>query len=184
MTEPDTVVRWCLTREPRLGLGRLIAVDGPAGAGKTTYASALATAADRLGVEARVIHLDDLYEGWTGLEEVGQRARDDVLDPLSTGTPGLYRRWDWVGSRWAEWVPVDPVPLLVLEGVGSGSLEVAPYLSGLVWVDAPSQVRRERGLARDGAAFAPHWDTWAASEVIHFAEHGTELRADVRVVSG
>lgn len=184
MAEPDTVVRWCLSREPRLGAGRLLAVDGPAGAGKTTYAEALAAAAYRVGVTTRILHLDDLYEGWSGLEEVGQRVRDDVLDPLSTGTPGLYRRWDWEASRWAEWVPVDPVALLVLEGVGAGSLDVAPYLSGLVWVDAPSQVRHERGIARDGAAFAPHWDAWAADEVVHFAEHGTELRADVRVVSG
>jgi hypothetical protein len=40
-----------------------------------------------------------------------------------------------------------------------------------------------RGLERDGDAFAPHWEAWAAAEAAHFAEHRTRDRADV-VVDG
>ncbi|MGI8645402.1 MAG: 4-amino-4-deoxy-L-arabinose transferase [Nocardioides sp.] len=182
MSGPDALVRWLLTQEPRLGsTGRLLAVDGPAGAGKTTYAAAIAAGAPGT---VRVLHLDDMYEGWNGLGDVAARVRDNLLLPLSAGRAGGYRRWDWVDDGWAEWVPVEPVDLLVLEGVGSGSLEIAPYLSGLVWVDASYPVRMERGLARDGAAFAPQWRAWAEAEQDHFAEHGTELRADLRVTTG
>ena len=55
-----------------------------------------------------------------------------------------------------------PVPLLVLEGVGSGSLVVADLVTVLVWIEAPRDVRMARGIERDGEAFAPYWETWAA----------------------
>ena len=33
-----------------------------------------------------------------------------------------------------------------------------------VWVDAPTALRKERALSRDGETYAPHWDRWAAQE--------------------
>ncbi|MBJ7451459.1 MAG: uridine kinase, partial [Blastococcus sp.] len=47
---------------PRLGGTRLVCVDGPAGSGKTTFAGRLAAA---LGDDAELVHMDDLYAGWT-----------------------------------------------------------------------------------------------------------------------
>ena len=49
----------------------------------------------------------------------------------------------------------------------------------LAWVEAPHDVRMARGLARDGAAFAPHWERWATGEAEHFVRHDTRSRADV-----
>ncbi len=42
----------------------LLAIDGPAGAGKTTLAAQLEKEHAASG-SVRVIHLDDLYSGWT-----------------------------------------------------------------------------------------------------------------------
>ena len=53
----------------------------------------------------------------------------------------------------------------------------------LVWVEAPYDVRLRRGLERDGDAFAPHWEQWAADEAALFARERTRERADV-VVDG
>ncbi len=41
----------------------VIAVDGPAGAGKTTLATNLALALSQ-DLKVQVIHMDDLYDGW------------------------------------------------------------------------------------------------------------------------
>ena len=74
---------------------------------------------------------------------------------------------------------MEPGPLLVLEGVGSGSLRVADLGTVVVWVEAPHDVRMSRGIDRDGDAFAPHWAAWAAAEAEHFARHRTRERADL-----
>jgi uridine kinase len=174
----EAVLELARSRPPTLGAGRLVCVDGPAGSGKTTLAAAIAARAPG----TRVVHMDDLFAGWDGLPEV-DRQLAGLLRPLATGAPGSYRRYDWLAGRFAETVTVEPVPLLVVEGVGSGSRVVADLVTALVWVHAPYEVRLRRGLERDGDAFAPHWEAWALAEEEHFAREGTRERADL-VVDG
>jgi dephospho-CoA kinase len=164
-------------RPPTLGRGRLVCIDGPAGSGKTTLATEIA---DVTG--APVVHMDNLYEGWHGLPTVsGQLER--LLRPLSRNRPGSYRRWDWYAGRWAEVVVVPAAPLLVLEGVGSGSRSHAALVTALVWVEVPVDLRLERGLARDGAELDEHWLQWAVAEQEYFARDDTHVRADL-VIDG
>ena len=158
------------------GRGAVLAVDGPAGSGKTTLAAAVAD----LVPGASVVHTDDMLAGWTGLPGLSE-ALLGLLEPLAAGGPGRYRRFDWDADRFAEEVVVDPSPLLVVEGVGSGALP--GLVTVLAWVEAPYDLRIRRGIARDGDAFAPHWETWADAEMAHFAEHRTRERADV-VIDG
>jgi uridine kinase len=165
-------------RPAAYGGGRLLCIDGPSGSGKTTLAAEVAD----LEPAARVVHMDDLVEGWGGLPTVDTQL-DGLLRPIAAGRPGRYRRYDWHLDELAETVTVEPAPLLVLEGVGSGSLAAADLVTVLVWVEAPRDVRMRRGLERDGEAFAPHWESWAVAEQVHFAGHGTRERADL-VVSG
>ncbi len=161
-------------RDPTLGASRLVCVDGPSGSGKTTLAEGVAA----LRPGTPLVHMDDLYPGWDGLPHVADQL-DGLLRPLSCHVAGSYRRWDWVAGSWAETHLVEPTPLVVLEGVGSGSLGTADLVTVLVWVEAAYDVRMERGIARDGAAFAPHWHRWAEAEAAHFADHGTRGRADL-----
>lgn len=174
MVGAETVLDPARSRPPTLGAGRLVCVDGPAGAGKTTLAEAIAAAAPG----TPVVHMDDLYAGWDGLPGV-DRQLTGLLRPLAGGRAGTYRRWDWVAGRFAETVSVDPAPLLVVEGVGSGSRVVADLVTVLVWVDAPYELRMRRGIERDGDAFAPRWAAWADAELVHFAREGTRERADL-----
>ncbi len=168
----DRVLDLARSRPPTLGDGRLLCVDGPAGSGKTTLADALL----RREPASVVVHMDDLFEGWDGLPTVDAQLVT-LLEPLAEGRPGTYRRWDWHASRWAEQVAVEPAPLLVLEGVGSGSLVAEPFTTVRVWVEAPHELRMRRGIERDGEAFAPYWEQWAAAEAEHFARHRTRERA-------
>jgi uridine kinase len=167
-------------RPPTLGRGRLLCVDGPAGAGKTTLADRIASFTG--APLANLVHMDNLYEGWDGLPRVG-RQLDRLLRPLSRDRPGSYRRWDWYSGRWAEVVVVPPAPLLVLEGVGSGARSHAGLITVLVWVEAPANLRLERSLARDGVELDEHLRVWAKAEQEHFEEEGTRARADL-VVDG
>jgi len=171
-----------LSAPRRLGPVRLVAVDGPAGSGKTTLAAGLARRCVDAGVRAHVVHLDDLYAGWTGLEgDLWPRLAAQVLEPLRRGLPGRYQRYDWDAGRFAEWVDV-PVPdVLVLEGCGSGRRAGAPDLSLLVWVEADDATRLARGLERDGYAARPQWERWMRDEAAHYAREGTRGRADARV---
>ncbi|MER7555955.1 4-amino-4-deoxy-L-arabinose transferase [Nocardioides sp. NPDC126508] len=164
-----------MSRPATLGPGRLICIDGPAGSGKTTLATALAEL-----TQAPVIHMDDLYAGWDGLA-AGIAQLETILLPLVEGAPGSYRRYDWHDRGYAETVLVPPSPLLVIEGVGSGAAAYDGFRTALAWVDAPEEQRKHRGLDRDGDTFAPHWDAWAAAEAEHFAESLTAARADIVV---
>jgi len=174
----DQLLELASSRPPTLGAGRLICVDGPAGSGKTTLAERLASL--RPGI--RVVHMDDLYPGWDGLPEVDAQL-ETMLRPIAAGEPGSYRRYDWHLGEFAETVTVPPVDLLVIEGVGSGSTTIDELVTVLAWVEAPSDLRMQRGIERDGEAFAPYWEAWARAERELFARERTRDRAHV-VVDG
>ena len=176
---PDELLSLALDRPATLGSGRLVCLDGPAGSGKTTWATGIAG----LAPDARVVHMDDLYAGWSGLPEVDAQL-GGLLLPLAEDRRGSYRRYDWPAGEYAERVVVDPGPLLVVEGVGSGASRFAELVTVLAWVEAPEHIRMERGLARDGDAFAPHWEQWARDEAEVFARERTRERADVRIDGG
>ena len=155
----------------------VIGVDGPSGAGKTRLADQLADTLDGAGV----VHLDDLYPGWDGLEAVLPRLVSWVLAPLAQGRRARWRRYDWVVGRYAEWHQLAPVTTVIVEGVGAGARVCAPYLDLLVWVEAPEPVRYAQAMARDGVGYRPHWRRWSAAERAHFGREDTRGRADVVV---
>ncbi len=166
----------------RLGRTRLVAVDGPAGSGKTTLAASLDSEGQARGLDIAVVHLDDMYAGWaTDFDELSTRVLSQLLTPLLHGTTASWQRYDWDAGRFDGWEPVAPPDVLVLDGCGSGALALAAYTSLLVWVEAPPEVRIERGVARDGEQVLPHWLAWMDHEREHFATNGTRERADVRL---
>jgi uridine kinase len=177
---------------PTLGGGRLVCVDGPAGSGKTTLAAALrrgfrdalrGAGAPADPVPVRVLHMDNVYAGWAGLDEGIATVATSVVAPLRDGRPGHYRRYDWHRACFAEQRVVAPCDVLVIEGVGSGSSSYDDAITCLVWVDTPSDVRLSRGLARDGEQLREQWPAWTAREQAMFARERTRDRADL-VVDG
>lgn len=161
---------------PRLGSTRLVCLEGRAGSGKTTLAESIASG---YAGSVAIVHLDDLYEGWSGLPTVGARIRDELLPPLAAGRPARIRRWDWAADRLGSTLAVPVTEALILEGVGSYARSFDEYVSLLIWLDAPDDVRRKRALDRDGDVFAPYWDQWAAAEVAVHARERTRERVDI-----
>lgn len=161
---------------PRCGATAVVAVDGPSGSGKTTLAAGVAEALD-----CPVVHMDELYPGWDGLAESVPLLVRRVLEPLGRGEPATYRRWDWAAGTWDGARTLDPPSRLVVEGCGASVGAASGFAAVRVWVEAPRAERRRRGLTRDGEAFRPHWERWAAQEEALFAADRTRDRADVVV---
>jgi len=159
--------------QPRAGATTAVVIDGPSGSGKSTFATRLAEATG-----AGLLRLEDMYPGWDGLDEGAQRLVDDVLGPLSRGEQATIRRWDWLEMREREREPLVTEPLLVIEGVGAGSRAASPFISLLIWLEAETEERYARAIARDGEVYLDHWDRWAAQEQVTFAREATRDRAD------
>jgi len=172
------VVRRALRSAATLGSGRLVCVDGPAGSGKTTFAAAVGAAVPS-DLTCRVLHMDDIYPGWTGLAAGVAGIADGVVAPHASGTTGSYRRFDWEADQLAERVEVPPVDVLVVEGVGSGARAYAKQITTLVWLEAQAETRLARGLARDGEGARLHWLAWMDQEQAWFDREGTRARADL-----
>ncbi|MCW2539510.1 MAG: uridine kinase [Frankiales bacterium] len=161
---------------PRCGDVTVLAVDGGAAAGKSELATELAAA-----LQARVldtVHTDDLLEGWTGQFTFWPRLRDDVLQPLSRGRPGHYRRYDWNIGAFADEVTVVPPQVLLVEGV-SAIQACGPYLALGVLITVDRAERERRWRARDLPSRAEvdpqhepqlpaEWRTWLAAEDDYF----------------
>lgn len=184
-SEPaQAVVEALLAAPARAGRTRVLAVDGRSGAGKTTFADRVAGLLRSPGRTVGLVHLDELYPGWDGLAAAVPLLADGVLAALAEGRPAGFPSWDWHAAAPGGHRPVPADDLLVLEGAGCGSRACAPYLSLLVWLEAPAAVRKQRALARDGEVFAPHWDRWAAQEDRLLAAERTPERADLVLRTG
>ncbi|MFH8405469.1 uridine kinase [Streptomyces sp. NPDC018019] len=161
---------------PSCGPVRLIAVDGHAGSGKSTFARCLAAA---LG-DAPVVHVDDIAThrelfAWT------DRFRDEVLDPLSRGETARYRVYDWERREFTARRELAPAHAVVVEGVGAGRRALRPYLACLLWMDLTAAQSWERGRLRDGPALDGFWDDWISAERAHFAADPTRPHAALLV---
>jgi uridine kinase len=171
-----------LAAPPGLGPVRLVAVDGPAGSGKTTFAGRLAGAVRAAGATVGELHTDDLLAGWTDLDSFWPRLDSGVLSPLRRGEAGAYHPYDWVAGEFEAQQRAVPVSdVLVIEGVSSGRRVIGAELTLLAWVEVAEDLRLARGVERDGEALREHWVRWMADEARHFADQRTRDRADLRI---
>ncbi|WP_243074331.1 uridine kinase [Microbacterium sp. SS28] len=161
---------------------RLVGIDGPAGAGKSTLAMALT---ERFGWP--VVEIDDFFS-WVSFDSWWPRFEVEVVEPLLAGRSIRYRTRDWAGDELGEglagWKQLKWAPVVVLEGVGSTRRAIAGSLACRVWVDAPEAERLERGVARDGESHRALWESYLPREAAFFAADRAVERSDVRVDAG
>jgi uridine kinase len=173
------IAREVLDSAPRLGVVRLVTVDGPSGSGKTSLAKRLCRALRRVPT----VHLDHLYEGWTGLDGMASNLDSWVFTPLRHGMPGQHMVYDWHRGAFSEWREVPLAPALIVEGVGAGQRQFSDIAVMSIWVDADEEIRRKRTLEREGPDTAIALREWWPREARHYAVEGTRERADLIVDS-
>ncbi|MFB6850393.1 uridine kinase [Streptomyces sp. NPDC056373] len=161
---------------PSCGPVRLVAVDGHAGSGKSTFAEQLAAALDG----APVLRLDDVAShdalfGWTG------RLLDQVIEPLTRGRTAHYAPYDWRARRFGPPRALPPTPVILVEGVGAGRRALRPHLALLLWMELPCEEAWARGRSRDGEEQREFWDGWVPAERRHFADDPSRPFADLLV---
>ena len=134
----------------------VVTIDGYSGSGKSTLAAALA----RLVAGWQVLHLDDWYPGWDGLEAGAGIARRIAAD-LRAGRASSYEAWDWENGTTGATIRVPLAPTII---EGCGAIEAEADL--VIWIADPGEdERRHRALARDGQTYAPHWQRWADQDL-------------------
>lgn len=189
--------RWVervLTAAPTVGEVRVVCVDGPAGAGKTTAAAALARALQPSFGEVPVVHGDEVYEGWPVVAAAPDRIAAFALlagrldtwlfDRWQHGYDAEHPRWDWYADAWGEPVVVPAAPAVVLEGVGLGSRPLRARSVLSVWVDCDPALRLGRVLARDGDGLRDPMLSWQRDEAVWHELDATAAESDVVLVTG
>jgi uridine kinase len=155
---------------------RIVAVDGLGAAGKSTLASELA---DELG--AAVVHTDD-FASWDNPIDWWPTLLEKVLEPLAKGRAARFVPNPWGGPERPS-VELDAGGIVIVEGVTASREAFRPYLTFSIWVETPRDIRLARGLARDGDAAQPLWETWMAAEDRYVERERPREHADV-IVSG
>ena len=156
----------------------IIAIDGPAGAGKTTLAHEIYLALS-LQMSINVFHMDDLYNGWdNALGEDLTKVLRHITDQHKENRPAKINKYNWTTASFEDSDEVAPADLLILEGVGSGDMAIQDDLAALIWIDIDPEIGVKRVIARDGAQVTDEMRKWLGTQEKYFSQHSTREKAD------
>ena len=156
----------------------IIAIDGPAGAGKTTLAHEIYLAIS-LKMSVSVIHMDDLYDGWdNALSADLTKVLRYLTEQHMQARPAKIRRYNWNTSSFDDSEEIAASDLLILEGVGSGDQAIQDDLAVLIWIDIDPDIGVNRVIDRDGAQVADEMRKWLGTQEEYFCQHSTREKAD------
>lgn len=162
-------------RAPEGAETRIVAIDGPGGAGKSSLAAWLA---EELPATA-VIHTDD-FASWDNPLDWWPALIEHALAPLAAGAAARFQPTSWAGEEHAP-VVIEPGGTVLLEGVSATRNAFRPYLAYTIWVETERAVRLRRGIDRDGEDARAQWERWMAEEDDYIARERPADHVDVVV---
>jgi uridine kinase len=161
----------------------LLAIDGPAGAGKTTLAAKL-EAEYSLHSTVRTIHMDELYNGWN--DALGN-SLTDTLEAITaayiSGIEHTIKIFNWHLMNFDREEVITPTDFLILEGVGAAQEIVRKAGATTYWLDIDAETGLQRVLARDGAHIEKEMRQWQIQQSIHFAKDQTRENCEFKLTS-
>lgn len=161
----------------------LLAIDGPAGAGKTTLAAKLESEYSAHST-VRTIHMDDLYDGWDNA--LGQYLTDTLQMITSAHLAGVdctIKLFNWHLMKFDREEVITPTDYLILEGVGAAQEIVRKAGAITYWLDIDADTGLLRVLARDGAHIEKEMRQWQIQQSIHFAADKTPENCEFKLTS-
>ncbi len=156
----------------------IILIDGRAGSGKSTFAEALQRQLFRDGESApRVIHMDNIFEGWDGLALGSDYMVRFILQPLARRETASWQDWSWVKNQRSSWREFSGGTPLIVEGCGSLTERSKEHADTSIWLEASEETRRERWIQRE--RHLEKFDFWAAQELDFYAREKSQSLADL-----
>ena len=160
----------------------IILIDGRAGSGKSTFAEKLQQQLFRDGESApRVIHMDNIFEGWEGLSLGSDYLVRFILNPLARKETASWQDWSWVKNERSSWREFSGGTPLIVEGCGALTERSKEHAYLSLWLEASEQTRRERWLTREH--HLDKFDFWAAQELDFYAREKSQALADLVVAT-
>ena len=161
----------------------LYAIDGPAGAGKTTFAAKLEAELSVNG-SVRVIHMDDLYNGW---DNALSNPLAEILDRISTahiaGREFVVKVFNWHTMAFDREERITPTDYLIIEGVGAAQQIVRETGATTYWLDIEPEIGLQRVLDRDGVHIEAQMRQWQVDQDKHFARDETRENCEFKLTS-
>ena len=161
----------------------LYAIDGPAGAGKTTFAAKLEAELSLKGT-VKVIHMDDLYNGW---DNALSNPLSEILDRISTahlaGREFVIKIFNWHTMAFDRQELITPTDYLIIEGVGAAQQIVRETGAITYWLDIEPEIGLQRVLDRDGAHLEVQMRQWQVDQDKHFARDETRENCEFKLTS-
>ena len=161
----------------------LLAIDGPAGAGKTTFAAKLETELSA-SATVKVIHMDDLYNGW---DNALSNALSEILDRISTAHLAnrefVIKIFNWKSMQFDTEETIVPTDYLIIEGVGAAQQIVRDSGATTYWLDIEPEIGLQRVLERDGAHIEAQMRRWQVEQDKHFARDETRENCEFKLTS-
>jgi uridine kinase len=156
----------------------IVLIDGRAGSGKSTFAESLQQQLFRDGESApRVIHMDNIFEGWDGLALGSDYMVRFILQPLARQETASWQDWSWVKNQRSSWREFSGGTPLIVEGCGSLTERSKEHADISIWLEASEEVRRERWIQRE--RHLEKFDFWAAQELDFYAREKSQSLADL-----
>lgn len=161
----------------------LFAVDGPAGAGKTTFAQKL-EAEYAASSTVQTIHLDNLYNGWdTALDHELTQTLAYITSSHMAGSGFTLKIFNWKVMRFDHSQFHEPTEFLILEGVGAAQEVVRLAGARTYWLDIDDETGLRRVLDRDGGHLELQMRKWQRQQELHFIADQTRESCQFKLTS-
>ena len=156
----------------------IVLIDGRAGSGKSTFAEALQQQLFRDGESApRVIHMDNIFEGWDGLALGSDYMVRFILQPLARQETASWQDWSWVKNQRSSWREFSGGTPLIVEGCGSLTERSKEHADFSIRLEASEETRRARWIQRE--RHLDKFDFWAAQELDFYSREKSQSLADL-----
>ncbi|WP_083998389.1 uridine kinase family protein [Caryophanon tenue] len=141
----------------------IIGIDGGSGAGKTTLAEQIEQALPNVTVISTNDFIMPLSQQQDRSQQIGQemdwqRLKKQVLIPLAHHKQAKYWCYDVTEPMQQRWNVVEPYGIVIVGGIYSTRLELAPYYDIKIWVSTPAHIRLARNIEKDGEHLRTFWE--------------------------